>query len=108
MSTLVPMIQPTRAYPFQLHRRVDHSGVSGTGVVADGVRFASNMVAVGWRGDKYSVGVYPDMDHMLSVDGHGGYTLVVWLHDAPADFARWEVPPLHGADDGDDWGVTVG
>jgi hypothetical protein len=101
-----PMAELTQAYHFQLYRRVDHSGVSGTGVVADGVRFASNMVAVGWRGDKYSVGVYPNMDHMLAVHGHGGDTTVVWLHERPSDFARWEVPPMCG-DDGDDWGRGV-
>lgn len=43
---------------FQLHRDQDITGVSGTGIVADGVLFADRSVAIRWRGEHPSTVVW--------------------------------------------------
>jgi hypothetical protein len=64
---------------FQLHRDVDHSGVSGTGIVAEGVEFANDVCVVQWLGEHASTVVWPSIEHLVAVNGHGGSTRVVWL-----------------------------
>lgn len=65
---------------FELHRAIDVSGVSGTGVVADGVEFGDGVVVLRWRGEFPSV-VFHDrgIESVVHVHGHGGSTKVVWL-----------------------------
>ena len=43
---------------FQMVRNNDETGVSGTGVVADGIEFPNGMVSVCWRSKTPSVNVY--------------------------------------------------
>lgn len=43
---------------FQMVRNADETGVSGTGVVADGIEFPNGMVSVCWRSKTPSVNVY--------------------------------------------------
>lgn len=64
---------------FQLHRDVDVSGVSGTGVVADGVAFDDGVTVVHWRGERRSTVVWPSVDDVEVIHGHGGATRLVWI-----------------------------
>jgi hypothetical protein len=80
---------------FELHRDVDISGVSGQGVVADGVQFDDSLVIewpdgqslylpdgwcrVIWRGHYHSTVLWPSIDHVIAINGHNGATRVVWL-----------------------------
>lgn len=66
---------------FTLVRHDDVTGVSGMGVVADGVRFPDGVVALRWRGGWPTSVVFHDrgMDAVVAVHGHGGSTEVVWL-----------------------------
>lgn len=66
---------------FTLVRHDDVTGVSGTGVVADGVRFPDGVVALRWRSEWPTSVVFHDrgMDAVEAVHGHGGSTEVVWL-----------------------------
>lgn len=66
---------------FTLVRHDDVTGVSGTGVVADGVRFPDGVVALRWRSEWPTSVVFHDrgMDAVEAVHGHGGLTEVVWL-----------------------------
>ena len=66
---------------FELHRKTDVSGVSGTGVVADGVEFDDDTVVLHWRGEHPSTVVWPDMSHVVAIHGHDGATEVVWIGD---------------------------
>lgn len=68
---------------FTLERSVDHTGVSGTGTVADGVLFPSGVVALVWRGDWPTSVVFHDrgIESVEHVHGHGGATRIVWLDD---------------------------
>ena len=64
---------------FQLHRDTDVSGVSGTGVVADGAVFPDGTTVVRWRGERQSTVVWPSIEDVRVIHGHGGATRVVWL-----------------------------
>lgn len=65
---------------FQLARDHDVSGVSGTGVVAQGVQFEDGAVAVRWiTGQHRSTVVWDDIDSVEAIHGHGGATRVEWL-----------------------------
>lgn len=66
---------------FNLVRTKDPSGVSGTGVVAEGVQFSDGSVALRWVvGEHHSTAVWPDIDSVEAIHGHGGLTVVVWVH----------------------------
>ena len=65
---------------FLLQREEDVTGVSGTGVVAEGVQFTDGRVALRW-----CVGVHRSTvlwDYIAAVEdihGHDGRTRVVWM-----------------------------
>lgn len=64
---------------FWLHRDEDVSGVSGTGVVAEGVEFDNGKVVICWIvGEHQSVVVWDSLASVEAVHGHGGATRVVW------------------------------
>lgn len=67
---------------FQLHRKEDESGVSGTGIVAEGVEFENGKCAVSWCSQYSSVAVYDSISVVSRIHGHGGKTEIVWL-DGP-------------------------
>ena len=64
---------------FQLHRDLDVSGISGTGIVADGVVFPDGVTVIRWRGERRSTVVWPGVDDVEAIHGHGGATRIVWL-----------------------------
>lgn len=66
---------------FVLVRDVDASGVSGTGVVAEGIQWSSGKAAMNWRSEVPSSGVYDSIEDVLTVHGHGGATRIEWLDD---------------------------
>ncbi len=74
---------------FQLHRDVDVTGVSGTGIVADGVVWPDGTASVRWRGDRQSVVHWDNAESIEAIHGHGGATRIVWMRPegVPADLA---------------------
>ena len=65
---------------FELVRTRDVSGVSGTGVVADGVEFPDGLVFLRWRGRVRSYSFFENgVPEMLEIHGHGGATRVRWI-----------------------------
>lgn len=66
---------------FELHRDQDVSGVSGAGIVAEGVEFGDGTVALRWRGRWPTSVVFHDrgMEAVEAVHGHGGSTRIVYL-----------------------------
>jgi hypothetical protein len=64
---------------FVLRRSEDVSGISGTGIVAEGAQFAGGKCAVAWCGPACSVGVYDDITSVEAIHGHGGRTVIEWL-----------------------------
>lgn len=64
---------------FQLVRHHDVSGVSGTGVVADGVKFVDGVCVIRWRGLRKSTVVWDRIEDAMAIHGHNGATYVKWL-----------------------------
>jgi hypothetical protein len=72
---------------FELHREVDVTGISGTGVVAEGVEFTDQTVVMRWlvTGTSRPAFVRPTtvmhegMHSVEALHGHDGKTKVVWL-----------------------------
>lgn len=64
---------------FELHRMEDETGVSGTGHIADGVRFEDGTCVVRWRTQHRSTAVYADVEDVVAIHGHGGKTRVCWV-----------------------------
>ncbi|GAB2762467.1 hypothetical protein [Nocardioides pakistanensis] len=68
-----------RTRRFELHRDVDVSGISGTGVVADGVLFPDGHVATRWRSLVAQTCAWDSITDVEHVHGHGGATRIVWI-----------------------------
>lgn len=65
---------------FFLVRHVDVSGVSGTGIVAEGTEWTDGSVSLRWRGEHASTTFYEaGVRAVLAVHGHSGASEVVYL-----------------------------
>jgi hypothetical protein len=64
---------------FELVRHHDVSGVSGTGIVAEGVVWTDGAVALRWYGEHPSTADWLSLDDLLAVHGHEGDTTVHFL-----------------------------
>ncbi len=62
---------------FQVIRHVDVSGISGVGVVAQGVQLDNHCV-VEWLSKLDSIEITPDTDTFLKIHGHDGKTVIEW------------------------------
>jgi hypothetical protein len=86
---------------FHLVRGTDISGVSGVGLVAEGVEFTDGRVALRWcaPNGKPSTVVWDSIADAMSVHGHDGATVVVWLADEVTEghldrrLGRRQTPP---------------
>jgi hypothetical protein len=67
-----------RARTFKLVRDEDETGISGTGVVAEGMEFSNGMCAMSWLTAMHSVAVYPNVRQLESIHGHNGRARVVY------------------------------
>lgn len=83
--TIARTVDPAPSPPsrFELVRHRDVSGVSGTGIVAEGVQFSDGTVTLRWRGKHPSTAMWPSITEVLAVHGHGGATEVRWLDGDP-------------------------
>ena len=72
---------------FNLVRDTDVTGISGTGVVAEGVEFTDGTVVMRWvkagttRPDhvRPTTVVHDDIESVVGLHGHNGATRVDWL-----------------------------
>lgn len=63
---------------FLLVRDVDDTGISGTGIVAEGIEFSDKSVAMRWKGESPSTSIWANIRHMLLIHGHGTKSRVEW------------------------------
>jgi hypothetical protein len=63
---------------FHFERTTDASGVSGTGIVAEGVIFENNHVVVYWFGMHSSINIYSSIEDVIYIHGHMGSTKIVF------------------------------
>lgn len=61
---------------FYLRRIEDVHGVSGEGIVAEGVEFTNGQCVMHWLTQFSSVAVYPTMKELVNIHGHDGKTVV--------------------------------
>jgi hypothetical protein len=67
---------------FVIVRDEDESGISGIGVVAEGVEFTDGVVIVHWLSHTPSTNIYANMKQCTDIHGHGGKTRIVWEGEA--------------------------
>lgn len=93
---------------FLLQRDQDETGVSGTGVVAEGVWWPDgDVVALRWTSDWPTSVVFHDrgLESVEAIHGHNGKTRIVWLDRDQSDYrcicgvgaGEQADCPLHGA-----------
>jgi hypothetical protein len=65
---------------FVLERDKDASGISGTGIVAEGIVFSDGTTVVRWcsQHQKPTTVVHESIQSVISLHGHSGSTRVVW------------------------------
>lgn len=63
---------------FTLRRTADTSGVSGVGLVAQGVEFDDGTVALRWLSAYRSTVIFDSALTMILVHGHDGDTVIEW------------------------------
>lgn len=74
---------------FWLVRDEDETGISGTGVVAEGVKFLDGTTVLRWlqdgvapehqdRGVRPTTVVFESVEAVEALHGHGGKTRIVW------------------------------
>jgi hypothetical protein len=63
---------------FLLDRIEDETGVSGTGIVANGIQFDDGTCVMVWLTSTSSVAWYNSIEDVEYIHGHGGKTQIVW------------------------------
>jgi hypothetical protein len=66
---------------FVLERTDDVSGVSGTGIVAEGCEFSNKKCVLVWITKLQSVAVYDTAQELIDIHGHDGRTVLKWRDD---------------------------
>ena len=64
---------------FRLKRTTDESGISGTGYVAEGVKFSNGNCVITWLTDTSSMGIYHSTVELIHIHGHNGTTEICWI-----------------------------
>lgn len=80
------------SYRFEVHRHRDPTGLSGTGVVAEGVTFDDGRALTRWSGQTtgvHQIDLWDRLDDILLVHGHGGATEIHWVDGPPG---WWRAP----------------
>ena len=67
---------------FELHRDADETGISGTGIVAQGVEFDDGTCVIRWLTATRSTATYGSMDDLRAIHGHDGKTRILYTGDA--------------------------
>lgn len=70
---------------FILWRKTDVSGISGTGLVAEGVQFSDGTCVCRWTTDTATTTIYSSISDVLSIHGHDGATQIIWVDDLTSD-----------------------
>lgn len=75
---------------FLLIRETDVTGISGTGIVAEGIEFIDGTVVVRWLDTavsqvpgsalvKPTTVIHADVQSVIALHGHDGATVIQWL-----------------------------
>jgi len=69
----------------QLYREKYHSGISGVGLIAEGVVFTDGRVVIRWIGEFSSINLHDSVASLERIHGHNGGTQVVYLDQEKPD-----------------------
>jgi prepilin-type processing-associated H-X9-DG protein len=64
---------------FHLVRHEDETGISGTGIIAEGVQFDRGDFVISWLTQHSSLGIYRSEEEMMAIHGHGGKTTIAYF-----------------------------
>jgi hypothetical protein len=64
---------------FQLIRKMDVTGISGTGAVIQGVQFADGVCVIRWMTVYPSTTIHNSIENIIAVHGHEGLTELEWI-----------------------------
>ncbi|MGX4733210.1 hypothetical protein [Kitasatospora griseola] len=106
LNSLFEPFLPEPPALYVLVRATDVSGVSGTGVVAEGVYFspaAGSAAVTRWRGEQGSTVAWDRPGSVEEIHGHGGATRVVVLPVPRMAAALLSVANLAGQAGDDAW-----
>lgn len=79
---------------FSLVRTDDVSGVSGTGIVADGVLFPNGKCSLCWRGALSSIAMHDSLETLEAIHGHGGRTYIEFIDSVPSRHSKLKLNDL--------------
>ena len=63
---------------FQLIRIEDVGGISGVGLVAEGIQFSNGKCVLVWTTKLQSIAMYDSLDDLMAIHGHEGKTKLVF------------------------------
>lgn len=64
---------------FVLQRDEDETGISGTGIVAEGIEYSNGRVSFTWLTAQEATNNYGSMKTVEELHGHGGKTRIVYI-----------------------------
>jgi hypothetical protein len=70
---------------FVLDRKTDVSGVSGIGVVAQGVEFDDGVAVVRWLGDTPTTTIHDSIASVRAIHCYNGATTIRWTDGNPSE-----------------------
>jgi hypothetical protein len=62
---------------FYLNRKQDETGVSGIGVIAEGIQFSNGVCVLCWLNEMLSLKIYNSIYDVERIHGHNGNTEIV-------------------------------
>ena len=62
---------------FWLRRLEDETGISGVGIVAEGIEFSNGKCAISWLTEVTSIGIYEIIKEVKKIHGHNGKTEII-------------------------------
>lgn len=63
---------------FHLRRHQDLTGITGVGIVAEGVIFTDGSCAMRWLSELTSVVIFHAVEDILTIHGHQGQTELIY------------------------------
>ncbi len=65
---------------FLLQRLEDETGISGEGIIAEGVQFTNGTTVLIWLTEIHSIAaIYENIEIMEQLHGHNGKTVIEWI-----------------------------
>jgi len=64
---------------FKLFRKADPTGISGVGIVAEGVEFSDGTCVLRWRSNHPTTVSHDSVESVEALHSHGGATEIRWI-----------------------------